>query len=431
MTDTLKDHEEPTEQKDLFFDPETAPSSSKGKDACKYFIAQFVTAEAVHAPRTRQRKAKDAELLEKQLSAILGNLVAGAVRKKPTPTAITLSKRILGHKDTHPVLNDKLPEVLKVLHKANLLTLTPGSQAERRQATIDANFEGAQIINQFGLTRSDFKHREREPIVLRARKTAEQKRKRKPGNEILLHEIEDVLRMRDEVVRFNEFISKQDIEYVGDREDIDDERRSMHRVFNNGRLYEGGRLYGGFWQRLSGADEETNKPDEREDDICINNEHLIGLDYGQVAVRILYSFEGKQLEMDDAYVLPGWENSREGIKKLINSMINDPTGQTKAIRRLFKDGYGLKVNKLTEKAKESIYKHHTAITSHFEGTSSGRLFYEESNHLMRLLMELIDMNIPALPIHDCLYVRLSDANTVRELMKTRFIEYFNVYIEVK
>lgn len=428
MSDTLQDFEKPEEQKDLFFDPKTAPSTSKAKDACKEFITHFIAAEEHHAPRTRQRKSKDAEILEQQLSAILGNLVVGAVRKKPTPIAVTQSKSVLGRKNSHPVLNDKLPEVLKVLHKANLLTHTLGSHPRGKQSTIEAAFEGITIINRYGLTRNDFRHREREPIVLRARKTAEEKQKKKPGKELPLPETEDAQRMREEVMRLNDYIAEQKIEYFGNRDDIDDERRSMHRVFNNGRLYEGGRLYGGFWQSLSG--DKEGHPDERED-IEINGEPVIGLDYGQIGVRILYSFEGKQLEMEDAYVLPGWENSREGIKKLLNAMINDPTSQPKAIKKLFGDRQGLKVPELTQEAVSSICEHHAAIRGHFAGTSTGRLFYEESNHLMRLLMELIDMNIPALPVHDCLYVRMSDASTVRELMRVRFIEYFKVDIHVR
>ena len=231
-------------------------------------------------------------------------------------------------------------------------------------------------------------------------------------------------------VGFNEFLAAQAIEYVGSRSDIDDERKTTHRVFNNGRMNEGGRLYGGFWQSLSGA--KDGKPDERANNICINDEHLVGLDYGQIAVRMLYSFEGQQLEMEDAYVLDGWgPECREGMKKLINSMINDSTGEPKALKKLFGRSYGMKVPELTEKAKQSIYKQHAAIRNHFNGTSTYRLFYEESNHLMRVLMKLVDMDIPVLPVHDCLYVRLIDENTVRQLMMDMFTDHFKVAITVK
>lgn len=430
MSDTLFDESEPQEQRDIFFDPESNPSSRKGKDACKRLMELFLATEAIHTPRTRQRKSKDQQILEQQLGAILGNLVAGTIRKKPTPVAVTQSNTILGCKDSHPVLNDKLPDVLAILVAADVLHKKTGSHSEKKQSTIELAPTGKTLIREFGLKRSDFRHKERKPIVLRARKTSEDKKGNGPGKEIELPDTEDVKRMTEEVTRFNDFLAEQDIQYHGNRPDIDDERKTTHRVFNNGRMNEGGRLYGGFWQSLSGAKE--GKPDERADDICINDEHLVGLDYGQIAVRMLYSFEGKQLEMEDAYVLDGWgPECREGMKKLINSMINDSTGEPKALKKLFGRSYGMKVPELTEKAKQSIYQQHAAIRNHFNGTSTYRLFYEESNHLMRVLMKLVDMNIPALPVHDCLYVRLSDENTVRQLMMDMFTDHFKVAITVK
>ena len=88
MSDTLLDETEPREQRDIFFDPESTPSSSKGKNAFNQFMNLFLEAEAIHAPRTRKRKLSDFSILKKQLGAILGNLVAGAIRKKPTPIAV-------------------------------------------------------------------------------------------------------------------------------------------------------------------------------------------------------------------------------------------------------------------------------------------------------------------------------------------------------
>jgi len=429
MSDTLFDESQPQEQLDIFFDPESTPATRNGKDACKRLMVLFLATEAIHTPRTRQRKSKDQQILEQQLGAILGNLVAGTIRKKPTPVAVTQSNTILGSKDSHPVLNDKLPDVLAILVAADVLHRRTGSHSEKKQSTIELAPTGKTLIREFGLKRSDFRHKERKPIVLRTRKTSEDKKRNRPGKELELPETEEVRRLQDEVTRFNEFLAAQAIEYVGDRSDIDDERKTTHRVFNNGRMDEGGRLYGGFWQSLSGA--RDGKPDER-CDIEINGELLEGLDYGQIAVRMLYSFEGKQLEMEDAYVLDGWgEECREGMKKLINSMINDPTGEPKAVKKLFGRTYGLKVPELTEKAKQSIYQQHAAIRNHFNGTSTYRLFYEESNHLMRVLMKLVDMDIPALPVHDCLYVRLRDENTVRQLMMDMFTDHFKLSITVK
>ena len=428
MSDTLIISEDQIESKDLFFDPESRPTSGKAKRALKTVMEMFLAAEKNHSPRTRVRKTRDADILEQQMGAILGNLVAGAIRKKPTPIAVPQSKDFLSRKSSPVVMNDKLPHVLNVMHFAGILRKVGGDHPTKKLTTIEAIGAGLQFIQEAGLKKKDFKIRERSPIVLRGIKTPEEKKKRKPAKELPLPDTDEVRRLIGEVERFNNFLSLQRIEYKGDRDDVDDERKSTHRVFNNGSLTQGGRLYGGFWQWLSG--EKEGKHDQRTD-IHINGEQLVGLDYGQIAIRELYSFEGKQVPMKDAYVLEGWgQECREGIKKLINTLINDPHGQVKAVKKLFGRDYGLKVPELTEKAVKSVFEQHSAITHHFYGKSTYRLTYEESNHLMRVLMELIEMNIPALPIHDCLYVRLSDAETVRELMKDRFIEHFKVYIEV-
>lgn len=427
MADTLDDHEAPKEIKDMFFDPECSPSSKKGKDACAQLMVLFLEAEDRHTPRLRKRKNKDLEILEAQLSAVLGNMVISTVRNKPTGIAITQSNSILGKKDTHPILNDTLRQVLKLLEDVQLICRRIGDVRKRLQTTITPGKRGLQLIAEFNLSRRDFKQKDREPVVLRARKTTEEKQKGKPGKELPLPEGSHVDFMQAQVVRFNEYLSKQQVIYCGGRKDIDDERKTTYRVFNNGSLCEWGRLYGGFWHSLSGA--KDGLPDQR-CDIEINGEFLTGLDYGQTAVRILYSLEGVDVPLKDAYLLPGWENSREGIKKLLNTLINDQSGDAKAIRKLFKDRIGLSVEKLTSEALASIYEHHSSIKHHFAGTSTGRIFFEESNHLMRVLMALVDMNIPALPVHDCLYVRDSDVPTVRPLMKSMFEEHFKVSINV-
>jgi hypothetical protein len=429
MTGTLED-DEPAAPKDLFFDPECSSQSRQAKTASRAFLEAFMAAEASIAPRTRQRRANDASVLEQQLSAILGNLVRATKRKKPTPVAVSQSNSVLGRKGTHPVLNDKLPTVLNTLELGGFIHLQKGSVTAGKMTTFEPAAKAIELIDQYGLTASHFKLKDRHPIILRATKTAEEKRRKKPGKELPLPDTDEVRRMAQEVNTFNAYLQKQVIEYVGDRDDIDDERLSVYRVFNNGSLAEGGRLYGGFWYQLSGA-KTDGQPDEREKLICINGEHLTGLDYGQMAVRILYSFAGVQMTLKDAYILPGWANSREGMKKLINAMINSPTGEPEAIKGLFRDHLGSSVKQLTKEATASIYEHHAPIINYMFGTMGYKVTYEESNHLIRLLLKLVDLDIPALPVHDCLYVRLSDEDRVRALMTSTFEDHFKVTIDVK
>ncbi len=425
MRDTLDfDGDADERLKDYFFDPECTASTRQGKEGVAVLIRLFVEAEKKHVLRQRQRKAYDSETLSLQLEAILGNLVTAKLREKPRPVAVPLSKDVLGRKSTHRVYGDTLREVIDVLAKEGWLTLILGSYTDQRLTTIEAT---DRLLELCKIKRKDFEHQERAPIVLRAKKTAAERAKQRPGKEVKVPDTDDVRRMTREVVRLNRFLAAQDIQYIG-RQDVDDQRRTMFRVFNNSSMIDGGRLYGGFWQALSG--DKDGAPDDRLN-IRINGESVVGLDYGQIAIRILYSLEGKQPAMDDCYVLEPWGvESRQGIKKLMNAMINDPSEMALAVKKLFRFEGNKKVAQLTVEAKETILSRHAPIASHFNGKSTFKLLFEESNHLMALLMELMDKGIPALPIHDCLYVRASDADTVRELMRIRFIERFNVSINV-
>jgi len=135
--------------------------------------------------------------------------------------------------------------------------------------------------------------------------------------------------------------------------------------------------------------------------------------------------------MDDIYILPGWENSREGMKKLMNAMFNDPYNESSAVKKYFNDRKSLNREELTRHVKQAITKYHSPIMNHLGGKSTFKVFYEESNHIMRLLLKLVALNVPALPVHDCLYVRLSNKDLVKELMETTFKDYFKVDIQVK
>lgn len=423
------DDKEELKDKDLFFDPAAKACSSKGKKATREFIDFFLHVEKHKGLRQRSRKAKDTEILNFQLEAIVANIVAGHLRKKPTPIAITLSKQTIGRASSHPILNDKLRSVLDLLDETSGIKFKLGSYSEHRLSTISVGPFIESLISKHALVKSDFIAKDRNPVILRETKTQAQRTAGRRGTELELPDTPETRRLVQEVIKFNEFLDKQAIEYIGSKEAIDDERKSVHRVFNNGKLTDGGRIYGGFWQQLSGA--KDCKDDEREVDILINGEHLVGLDYGQIAFRILYSFEGIQPEMEDIYILPGWENSREGMKKLMNAMFNDPYNDSSAVRKHFKDRKSLNRGELTRHVKQAINKHHSPIMNHVGGMSTFKVFYEESNHLMRVLLQLVDMNIPALPVHDCLYVRLSDKDLVKELMETSFKEYFKVDIKVK
>lgn len=422
-TSSIEINDEPIE-KDLFFDPFARPVTKRAQEASKVFLDHFIKTELQFKPRKRARKAIDQSILEEQLGCIFANLASSQLRKKPKVIAISLSKQELGRKSTPRILNDTLSEVLKTLSKdfAGALTLTKGNHNIGKRSTIEPLPFIVELIQAHQLRKNDFNTKERQPVILRARKTPEQKKKKKAGKELELPDTPQVKKLQDQINQINAFIRQQKISYIGDRPEIDEERLTTYRVFNNGRLDEGGRLYGGFWQQLSG--------EEREEDILINGEHVEGPDYGQMAVSILYALEGVPMPLMDAYKLEGWEDYRNGVKTYINKLLHDDTGTPKAKKSDFIGCKYKKVETITEALRKDVFEQHKAIAHHFDGRSSGRLFYEESNLLVHVLLELQKKGICALPVHDSLYVTMENEQETVKTMKAAFKDLLGGNIKV-
>ena len=121
------------------------------------------------------------------------------------------------------------------------------------------------------------------------------------------------IEMRLQVRRINQWLEAASIDYYGGRADVDPMQRRLKRLFNGGQFDLHGRLYGGWWQNLSSS--------ERLEDVYIGDSPVVELDYGQMNVRLLYAYVGARPDFDDAYAIPGLEQHRDGVKKLLNAMV--------------------------------------------------------------------------------------------------------------
>ncbi len=94
---------------------------------------------------------------------------------------------------------------------------------------------------------------------------------------------------------------------------MDIRTRQLRRQFTLGRFDSGGRLFGGFWENLP-------KP-VRLKGIRIDGEQVIGLDYSQLNPLLAYHLAEAEPPAGDAYMLPGLEKCRYGVKKVFNAML--------------------------------------------------------------------------------------------------------------
>jgi hypothetical protein len=218
--------------------------------------------------------------------------------------------------------------------------------------------------------------------------------------------------------RVNAWLGAADLSCYAIGEDgaeITDDDRFLRRIFNNGSLEAGGRLFGGFWQRLSKKRRLT--------DVLIDGEAPVALDFGQMAPRIAYGLVGATPPVGDLYCVAPFERNREGIKPVLNALLASETWP-KRFPMGTRSGFPKHVS--IDDVLEAIRQGHSALVPLFGTGACHRIFFLESQVLVAALLKLIDRNVVALPIHDCILVPRSEMDTGRTAMLASFREIVGI-----
>jgi len=251
----------------------------------------------------------------------------------------------------------------------------------------------------------------RETIVLKRPKTGPFDK----GGRIEYEDSPATRRYRDEMKRINRFLDSADIEFddfvVDEEQAVDSQDRRLRRVFTNGSFESGGRLFGGFWQHL--------KKTERAEGLRIKGEHIITLDYSQMALRIAYGEVGCQPPPGDGYVLPDLEKYREATKTIFNSALCSDKRPLRAPKGT-RENLPRKIHFMF--VLQHLEEHHAPIVPLFYKSEGHRIQFIESQILVALLLWLQDQGIVALPIHDAVIIAESDADTTKKTMEQVFKE---------
>jgi hypothetical protein len=193
----------------------------------------------------------------------------------------------------------------------------------------------------------------------------------------------------------------------------------LYRVFNNGSVNEGGRMYGASW---------INIKKKLRYGMLINNLPCTEIDYKSMAVRQLYTRLGRSHSDDyDAYAVPELVKlkiNRKAIKRQVQRMLNSkmPLKSFRCKDDVIKQGFKGLDYKFVE---DAIVRYHQPISEYF-GTGIGlELMNEEAMIMIKILKELHEINIPALPLHDALITQSVHTNKVRELMFKHYADFYN------
>ena len=177
---------------------------------------------------------------------------------------------------------------------------------------------------------------------------------------------------------------------------ISDHEKFIRRVFNNGSFQEGGRFYGGWWQRLS---------KEWRTSIRLNRYPVVEHDYSGLHVRMLYAQEGMELE-GDAYDLSEEGITTEDIRPFLKVMLlillnaRDEEQAIRAIRNEVHWNEQLTTDLNLNDLIEAFTRRHEPIHKYFYSGYGIQLQRIDSSIAQHVISHFTNKDIPVLCVHD-------------------------------
>jgi hypothetical protein len=404
--------EQPTN--DRPFNPFRIPGTAKAQALVAEVLGQIQSFERVKGLRQRQRRPADQQTFETTVTAAICDLMHRAITCPEGWVSVSLSNQHLGRASRYrpPALGKALPDILDRLSAPEMAFLKMekghlGYFGPARRTVIQAGPRLQSRIQAHGINPTDLgESSSQEVIVL--------KRERDgfwDEGGLVEYEDDEVTRQyRSEMRLINEWLATADIQFdlsilSDSSQHVDDTDRHLRRYFTKGSFEKGGRLFGGFWQPMSKR--------LRRKGLLIDCDEIVTLDFGQMAPRILYGLAGATAGAQDAYLLPGLEAHRQGVKKVLNAVLFADKRLTrfpKGTREL------LPARVAFEDVLEKLGQIHAPIRHLFHSEIGHRVQFVESEILVDVLLTLRQQGITGLPVHDAVIIPRSSILEVTAIM---------------
>ena len=386
------------------------PSKTVAGEASRALVADVLHRIESSESRQRARREADQRNFELMVSAIVLDLAHCVLVSPKDAVAVPLQNALYTAKTRPaPFLMETFPSLVRQLAKLELLDLEMGRRSPfgpGKRSTVRASHQLLRLLEKHGVAQSDIgldpRLRRRDVLVLKGSKV------RGKASKLVVPDTEETRRLRHDMQEINAWLATADLEWL-DSTPIDVSYRFLRRIFNNGHLDQGGRLYGGFWQGLN-AEARLNY-------IWIDGHAVSSLDFGQMAVRTAYSLVGVEPPTGDLYSVPRLEQYREGVKKVLNALLaadKMPNRFPQGTRAQFPRSYKL------DDVVDPILAHHRPIARLFGTGRAHQLMHIESNLMVSILLQLKELGIVGLPIHDCLLVSQKYSRQVKQVMEDSF-----------
>lgn len=367
--------------------------------------------------RTRRMKQDARERFEVTLGALLGDLVFAANNTEAAGYCWRQSKREL-FRDT--LAESRHYEAIKVAWKElGYIEVTSGFRDKddwdgvfyypntvpyNWASRLRASERLLSILRSVGVTPETAnlhfrRDQERsEPLILKAAK-----RGTREGKKILLPDTDRCKELSREVAEINIYLERQTFSFGP--------APYLYRSYNNGDHHDfdwnyGGRFYTHGITYLNGSKEDRHR-------IQINGSEVIEMDIAACQLTILHGLVGIDLDTSkDPYKIDGI--GRERVKSVVNICIGKGDIPNLDVLR---------------RSSSSSKQQDAAIIEHFPALQKLRAFdldslrlqAIDSNIMAATLLKLArEHDIPALPVHDCIIVRIEDAQVAKEVFADEF-----------
>ena len=388
------------------------------------FIEEAITA---YLPRRRVRKAADAATHFRHIMMVVANALAMAWHRNSGRVAYSRANGAYTDKAIWPdwLSGRMLKQAVDELAALNLLTSEIGAWGSRSSLFEAAdNFLEFAAINEVDATNLSLVMPPSSLVRLKDRNKQFQS----------FDQTDEIEGWISFLQTHNEFIGSQKIELripeqlkdkflmtLGARHElaaIELYRTSLYRVFNDSTFKNGGRLYGGWWQKVPKAYRQF---------IVINDEPVCELDFSGFVIRSIYHQLGLdyredpyQLEEITAYAVGlGFEpdHFRSDIKDLAQALLNgEPGGHSELIRlkHSFRPRY-----KRTE-IQQMLELKHAPISWAFKTEEGKRNQRLDSDIAMNVLQKMTYSQVPCLSIHDSFIVQFGYIDKLRNQMANSY-----------
>jgi len=407
--------------RDRRFDPWRRFDSERGSELLREATRLMQDFEE-HTPESRFRRQRGRRKSEQRaFLATVEALAADATQRYLTSRdgldclAVSMNEKVKRDRYAAPAEHRRFPHMVHMLSHPGLrlLELVEPGEYRGKRTTIRAGAYLIELVRKHGISVADLAQDfGQEIVILKGRK--ERLTPEVTSERSLWLDYKDTPETREiraQVRAINEWNREADIACT--LPGVDPGERFLRRYFNNARFDEGGRLFDGFWQGMT--------KEQRRAHITLDGRPVVGLDFRCMVVRLAYAAAGAALPEGDAYAVPGYEDCRDGIKRMLSAMLfcerrltGWPGYANDSLRNEFPKGTKLK------DVIAAIQARHPALADQWFTGIGHRLMFTESEILVAALLELREREIVALPVHDCLIVADSTAEEAGQVMLDAF-----------